>query len=149
MLRRTASFVVCLPFLFLPLLGQTQTTDPVPQQTPAAPVQVPGAPAKDEPKPAEATTPAPPPKYNGWAFSALADGYFTENFNHPSTDANQLQNFDLKWGQPALNLALFSVDKSDKVLGFHADAGFGAAGVHRRRDLYARGRGCVHAGDDQ
>lgn len=89
----------------------------------AAPAQTPSTP--DAAKPADATPPAPPAKLNGWVLSGQADGYFTENFNHPSSDLNQLQNFDIKWGQPNLSLALFSIDKSDKAIGIHVDAGFG------------------------
>lgn len=76
-------------------------------------------------KPADATPPAPPAKLNGWVFTALADGYFTENSNHPSSNSNQLQNFNLNWGQPELSLAKVTIDKSDKVIGLHLDAGFG------------------------
>jgi len=60
-----------------------------------------------------------------WAFSALADGYFTLNFNHPSVIGNQLQNFDLNWGTSEINLAKVTIDKSDQQLGFHLDTGFG------------------------
>ena len=82
-----------------------------------APAQAP-APA-DAAKPADATPPAPPPKYDGFVFSGLFDGYFTENFNHPTPVNNQLQNFDLNWGTPETSLVKFTVDKSDKMFGFH------------------------------
>lgn len=96
---------------------QAQST-PATQTTPAPP---------DAAKPADATPPAPPPKYNGFVFSALGDGYFTFNFNHPASGSNQLQNFNLNYGQPELNLAKITIDKSDKAFGFHVDAGFGEA----------------------
>jgi hypothetical protein len=38
-----------------------------------------------------------PAKLGGWSFSALGDGYFTFNFNHPVSGSNQLQNFDLNY----------------------------------------------------
>src|SRR6185312_823879 len=75
--------------------------------------------------PADATPPAAPPKYNGWAFSGLADGYVTANWNHPSPINNQLQNFNMNYGQAELSLIKFTLDKSDKVLGIHLDTGFG------------------------
>jgi hypothetical protein len=96
------------------------TPDPVdtPDQTQAAPAPAPAAPA--DAKPAD-----PPAKYEGFVFSGLADGYFNLNFNHPSVINNQLQNFDLNWGTPEMSLVKLTVDKSDKVIGFHIDTGFG------------------------
>jgi hypothetical protein len=94
-----------------------------PDQAPAP--QTP--PATDAAKPADATPPAPPPKYDGWAFNAQADGYFNLNFDHPVSNLNQLQNFDTHWNQPELNLAKLTIDKSDKMLGIHLDLGFGEA----------------------
>lgn len=98
--------------------GQEQTEAKGSQTTPVPP---------DTAKAADATPPAPPPKMKGFVFSALGDGYFTFNFNHPASGANQLQNFDLHYGQPELGMAKITVDKSDKPLGFHVDAGFGEA----------------------
>ncbi|MDP9053169.1 MAG: porin [Acidobacteriota bacterium] len=95
-----------------PIATPDQTSAPAPQ-TPAAP---------DSTKPADTT---PPAKYDGWVFSALADGYITANFNHPYGSSNQLQNFDINYGQAELSLAKVTIDKSDKVLGIHIDAGFG------------------------
>lgn len=93
-------------------------------QTPA-----PGNASPDAPAQAAAAAPTPPPadppKYDGWAFSAMADGYITLNSNHPASNSNQLQNFDINWGQPELSMAMVTVDKSDKILGIHVDAGFG------------------------
>jgi len=65
------------------------------------------------------------PKLNGWVFSGMADGYFTFNTNHPASGSNQVQNFNLNYGQPELSLAKLTVDKSDKEFGIHADVGFG------------------------
>ena len=124
-----------LPFCILALAvsgwaaspDTAQPTDtPTPDQAQApAPAATP-APA-DAAKPADATPPAPPPKYDGFVFSALADGYQTTNFNHPfgAANTNQLQNFDLFSGNPEMSLVKVTVDKSDKVVGFHVDAGFG------------------------
>jgi len=94
------------------------------QQTPAPAAPVQGA-APTDAKPADATPPAPPPKYDGWAFSALADAYVNYNSTSPSMDFNQLQNFNLHTGAPRLTLAKFTVDKSDKVFGIHLDVGVG------------------------
>ena len=79
-----------------------------------------------------AAAPAPPPaKLNGFVISGLVDGYFSLNFNHPNNPAyyaggnNQLHNFDINYGQPELSFAKITIDKSDKMLGFHVDAGIG------------------------
>ena len=95
---------------------QTQT----PAQTPA-PAAAPAA----APEPADATPPAPPPKYGGWVFSGIADGYVDHNSNDPTMGFNQLQNFDLHSGVPRLSLVKGTVDKSDKIFGFHLDVGAG------------------------
>ena len=58
-------------------------------------------------------------------FSALADGYATTNFNHPASNLNQILNFNFSWGDPNINLAKFTIDKSDSVLGIHVDMGLG------------------------
>ena len=97
------------------------TPDQAQAPAPAAPTPAPA----DAAKPADATPPAPPPKYGGWAFSGLADGYVTANFNHPYGNSNQLQNFDLNYGTPEMSLVKFTIDKSDKVFGIHVDTGFG------------------------
>src|ERR1019366_9183981 len=100
---------------------------PDPDQAPAAaPAPAPQPPpATDAAKPADATPPAPPPKYDGWAFSALADGYFNLNLDHPASNLNELQNFDTHWDQPELSLAKVTIDKSDQMLGIHLDVGVG------------------------
>jgi hypothetical protein len=74
---------------------------------------------------ADNPAPAPALKYDGWAFSALVDGYITYNGNHPASGANQLYNFNTQEGQPELSLAKFTIDKSNAVFGLHVDAGFG------------------------
>ncbi|HYA17442.1 MAG TPA: outer membrane beta-barrel protein [Bryobacteraceae bacterium] len=74
-----------------------------------------------------AKPPDPPARLGGFQISGVADGYFDLNFNHPSVTNNQLQNFELNWGTPELNLAKMTVDKSDQPVGFHVDAGFGEA----------------------
>ncbi|HVW10020.1 MAG TPA: outer membrane beta-barrel protein [Bryobacteraceae bacterium] len=80
---------------------------------------------------AAASTPAPtpPPKFGGFVFSGLIDGYINDNTNHPSGPPlgayNQLQNFDIINGQPELSLIKFTVDKSDQIFGFHFDVGTG------------------------
>lgn len=102
----------------------TPTPDQAAQAAPATPAPQTPAPA-DAAKPADATPPAPPPKYDGFVFSGLADGYVTANFNHPVGGSNQLQNFDLNNAMPAMSLVKVTIDKSDKMFGFHVDAGFG------------------------
>lgn len=92
------------------------------EQAPAAATQAPATPT-----PAPATPPAPPPKYDGWVFSGLLDGYVTDNHNHPAANGgfDQLQNFDIINGQPEMSLAKFTIDKSDAIFGIHVDAGLG------------------------
>lgn len=94
-------------------------------QTPVSGGAAPDAPAQASAAAAPATPPADPPKYDGWVFTGMADGYITLNSNHPVSNSNQLQNFDINWGQPEISMAMFTVDKSDKVLGIHVDAGLG------------------------
>ncbi len=106
-------------------------------QTPAAGSTAPAAPAQAAAAAAPATPAPDPPKYDGWVFSGLADGYITLNSNHPASNSNQLQNFDINYGQPEMSLAKFTIDKSDKILGVHLDAGFGET------------LRLVHAGDPQ
>ncbi len=109
--------------LFLLALGLTVFAGETENSQAAAP---PAASPQDPAKPADpAPPPAPAAKYNGWVFSILADGYVTKNFNTPSSNFNQLQNFDLTSGHPELSFAKFTVDKSDKVFGIHADIGAG------------------------
>jgi len=107
------------------------------QQTPAPAAPVQGA-APTDAKPADATPPAPPPKYDGWAFSALADAYVNYNSTSPSMDFNQLQNFNLHTGAPRLTLAKFTVDKSDKVFGIHLDVGVGPLSITRGFVMWSR-----------
>jgi hypothetical protein len=117
-----------LPVCILALALSAWAADidmPTPDQAAqAAPAPQTPAPT-DTPKPADTTPPAPPPKYDGFVFSALADGYITNNFNSPVGSTNQLQNFDLNYGIPEMSLVKVTVDKSDKMFGFHVDAGFG------------------------
>jgi len=75
--------------------------------------------------PAPTAAPTPPARYGGWVFSGMADGYFSDNFNHPQASNNQLQNFDVNYGSPRLSLFKATIDKSDSVIGLHIDAGFG------------------------
>jgi hypothetical protein len=112
-----------MPLCILALVVSAYAAD-TPDQQPAAPAPAQGTPA-DAAKPADATPPAPPPKYDGWVFSGLADGYVTYNGNSPAMDLNALQNFDLHTGAPRLSLAKFTVDKSDKIVGIHLDVGVG------------------------
>lgn len=114
-----------IPICLLALLSFTcvmHAEDPD-DQAPASGAPAPAATAA--PAPAPATPPAPPPKYDGWVFSGLVDGYITDNTNHPTDIADQLQNFDINNGQPELSLAKFTIDKSDAIFGIHVDAGLG------------------------
>ena len=114
---------LCLLVLAMSAWASDTTADNLdtPDQTPAAAAATAPAPAP----------PPPPAKLNGFVISGLADGYLSLNFNHPNNPAyraggnNQLHNFDLNFGQPELSFAKITIDKSDKMLGFHVDAGIG------------------------
>src|SRR5271165_540700 len=121
---------IALCILAFTVFGWAAEADNPDQATPApaqtAPAPTPATPAAaDAAKPADATPPAPPPKYDGWAFSGLADGYATYNGINPPMGSNLLQNFDLHSGAPRLSLLKGTVDKSDKVFGVHLDVGLG------------------------
>ncbi len=83
------------------------------------------APAATPAAAAPATPPAAPPKYGGFVFSGLLDGYITDNRNHPRSGLDGLQNFDIINGQPEMSMAKFTIDKSDSVFGAHVDVGLG------------------------
>ncbi len=113
--------------------GRTASAQPPSGQTAAA-----GAPAAQEPPPATppaqtpAPTPAPEPAPPIWSagpidFSGLVDGYYSFNFNHPSSQFNQLYNFDVKANQFSLNMAKLTVAHSPDPVGFQVDLGFGRA----------------------
>jgi len=111
--------------------GRTASAQPTSGQTAAA-----GAPAAQEPAPATppaqtpAPTPAPaPPTWSAGPidFSGLVDGYYSFNFNHPSSQFNQLYNFDVKANQFSLNMAKLTVAHSPDPVGFQVDLGFGRA----------------------
>ena len=127
---------IALCILALTVSGWAAEVDSADQATPtpdataasAAAQTAPATPAPataDAPKPADATPPAPPPKYDGWAFSGLVDAYSTYNSLGAPMSVNQLQNFDLHSGAPRLSLLKATVDKSDKIVGIHLDVGFG------------------------
>ena len=112
---------------------RTASAQPASGQTAAA-----GAPATQEPAPATppaqtpAPTPAPEPAPPTWSagpidFSGLVDGYYSFNFNHPSSQFNQLYNFDVKANQFSLNMAKLTVAHSPDPVGFQVDLGFGRA----------------------
>ncbi len=60
-------------------------------------------------------------------FSGLADGYYSLNFNHPASRANQLRNFDVKGNQFSLNMAKLTLEHAADPVGFRVDLGFGRA----------------------
>jgi len=116
----------------VPVLGQTSNTIPTPPagpQTEAAPQQQ--KPPEDQ-KPAESTTTPPQPASSVWSvgpvdFSALVDGYYSYNSNHPASRQNQLRNFDFNANRFSLNMAKLSLSHSPDPIGFQVDFGFGRA----------------------
>jgi len=78
---------------------------------------------------AQAQQSAPPPPWSvgGFEFSGLVDGYYSYNFNHPVSRANQLRNFDLAGGQFDLSMAKIVMEHAPDPAGFRVDLGFGKA----------------------
>ena len=104
-----------------PAAAENQTPTAAPAATPAA---APAAtPAPQDPAPASAPT---------WSvgpidFSGLVDGYYSFNANHPTSQLNQLYNFDVKANQFSLNMAKLSMSHTADPVGFQVDLGFGRA----------------------
>lgn len=77
--------------------------------------------------------PAPPPvPSSAWPFgrlqaSGLVDGYYSLNFNHPISHANQYRNFDVRADRISVNMARLTLERSPEPLGFRADFGVGRA----------------------
>jgi hypothetical protein len=112
-----------------PAAAPPATTAPAAQEPAPAtpPAQVPAATPSAQ-APAAAPEPAPPTWSAGPIdFSGLVDGYYNLNFNHPSSQSNQLYNFDVKANQFSLNMAKLSLAHSPDPVGFQVDLGFGRA----------------------
>jgi hypothetical protein len=109
--------------------GRTASAQPAPGQAAAT-----SAPAAQESAPATppAQAPAATPAPSTWSvgpidFSGLVDGYYSFNFNHPSSQLNDLYNFDVKANQFSLNMAKLTLAHSPDPVGFQVDFGFGRA----------------------
>jgi len=101
---------------------------PTDQAATSAPAAQDPAPAAPPPAQSPAATPAPPTWSVGPIdFSGLVDGYYSFNFNHPSSQLNQLYNFDVKANQFSLNMAKLTLAHSPDPVGFQVDLGFGRA----------------------
>lgn len=70
---------------------------------------------------------SPPWSIGSIEFSGLVDGYYSLNFNHPASRANQLRNFDLAAGQFDLSMAKLVMERAPDPTGFRVDLGFGKA----------------------
>jgi Putative beta-barrel porin-2, OmpL-like. bbp2 len=68
---------------------------------------------------ADSTTTAP------ITWSGLVDVYYSKNFNSPSTQTNQLRNFDIYENQFGFSLAKLTVQKEAQPVGFRLDLAFG------------------------
>jgi hypothetical protein len=60
-------------------------------------------------------------------FSGLVDSYYSLNFNHPASRANQLRNFDTNANQFSLNMAKITLQHAADPVGFRMDLGLGPA----------------------
>ena len=79
----------------------------------------------------EAAAPAPV-RARVWSagpvdFSGLVDGYYSLNFDHPSSKINSLRNFDSQANQFSLNMAKLTMEHGPDPVGFRVDVGFGKA----------------------
>lgn len=66
-------------------------------------------------------------QWHSIAFSGLADGYYSYNFNHPLSSLNQLYTFDDRTDQWDLNLLKVTANKDPNPIGFRLDVGLGRA----------------------
>lgn len=75
------------------------------------------------------TPPAASPEWNAGPFqiTGLIDAYYSFNFNHPESGANQLRNFDVKANQFSLNMAKLTLEHAPAPVGLRVDFGFGRA----------------------
>ncbi|MGA8029566.1 MAG: porin [Bryobacteraceae bacterium] len=99
--------------------GQT-----APQTTPSDQTPAPAA----APTPAPAPAPAPPPSWTTLGkvnFSAMVDGYYGFNDNHPDSGFNELYNFDDKTNQVDLNMLKLTGSMDPDPIGFRFDIGLG------------------------
>ncbi len=62
---------------------------------------------------------------SGISWTGLVDVYYSKNFNDPSTQMNQLRNFDIYENQFGFNLAKLTVQKQAQPVGFRMDLAFG------------------------
>src|SRR5437763_2985945 len=58
-------------------------------------------------------------------FSAMVDGYYSFNNNHPSSEFNELYNFNDKTNQVDLNLLKLTASADPAPVGFRVDIGLG------------------------
>lgn len=59
--------------------------------------------------------------------SGLVDGYYSLNFNHPSSHGNQYRNFDVRADRFSMNMARLTLERVPERVGFRADFGLGRA----------------------
>lgn len=85
---------------------------------------------------AQLTVPAPAPappapaaprlwKYGPFNFSGFLDGYYSLNFNHPSSAINGFRNFDVTANRFALSMGKIAMAHDPAPIGFRLDVGFG------------------------
>jgi hypothetical protein len=78
-------------------------------------------------KPPDEAPAASPLSLGPVQFSALVDGYYDLNFNHPASGNNQIRNFDVKANQFSLNMLKLTMEHTADPVGFRVDLGFGKA----------------------
>ncbi len=112
------------------LVAGAQAPAPTPDSTPAP--AAPAAPAAQAPAPAAPAAPAAPPTWSvgPMDLSGFIDGYYSANFNQPSSNAlgdqiNQLYNFNDKTDQFELSAAKLTLNHDPDPIGAHVDFIYG------------------------
>jgi len=60
-------------------------------------------------------------------WNVTLDGFFSHNYNDPGIGQNLLRNFDVREGQPTLNMGKLMLDLAPAPVGFHIEVGGGKA----------------------
>jgi hypothetical protein len=108
------------------LFAATLFGQPASNMTNAPATQPAATPATPPPAPPQPFAAPAPFEVGKLKVSGMADGYYTYNFNKPSTGINQYYSFNWKdsWN---LNMARVAVDWDADPVGFHFEAGTGRA----------------------
>jgi hypothetical protein len=114
------------------LVAAAQAPAPTPDSTTAPAPAAPATPAAQTPAPAAPAAPAAPPTWSVGPMdvSGFIDGYYSFNFNRPTSNAlgdqlNQLYNFNDKTDQFELSAAKLTLNHDPDPIGAHIDFVYG------------------------